>query len=1162
MKIEFTSEQKEVIDTRDKNILVAAAAGSGKTAVLTERIANRICDKTNPGHIDRMLIVTFTTAAAGEMRDRIGTRLREKLSEDPSNEHLRKQIAILHTAQISTIDSFCLYILKNHFQEIGLDSSFSLGTENQALLKEAAFEEVTEELLQNGDEEFIKLVECYAPKGKFTALWELVDELATKAQSEPYPYDWIDRLLSESGKNPEDMAFMKYIEEYENKMIEQAIRIDREVLEMLTYTPLLKHIEAASYDISFMESFVESDFEGRTRLCNSYAKVGMNYGAKKFDADVAQIKDEAGALIKSARSIIENLGKSFHTQDYDTAMKTVRESLKTTDALLRLTGLYMHRFEEKKREERIIDFSDMEHYALQILVKNEDGVYKPSDVALAYRDYFEEIMVDEYQDSNDVQELILSVISRENEEKGNRFMVGDVKQSLYGFRLAKPQIFIDKYNEYDQNPDRGKKIDLAQNFRSRREVVDSVNAVFDKCMMESVGKIAYTNEARLVFGAKYNEDDRNCKTEFLYFDPRESLSGKKETEAAIVARRIRELVESGFTVHEKDKQRPIKFSDIAILLRSTSGKDYIYKEALKREGIPAYVISKGGYFGATEVQLILNFLNIIDNPRQDMPLLGVMHSSLCGFSESEMAEICIKKGRKRLYDNVVNYATNGREEALRAKTSDFVTMLEEFRKMAVYKTAAEMIGILYERFDYETTVQSLPGGEQRYANVKLLTDTALGFETSGLYNIHDFIGYVEKMRMKEVDMGEANIMDENSDVVRIMTIHKSKGLEYPVCILADTGTDFKGSSGSVMLDDCLGIGGEAFDLEKRTKCDSLIKSAIKCRKTNEDFGEEVRVLYVAMTRAKEKLIITGAVKEDKMPASPDFNGVTLLEANSFAKMIYPIAATRKDVFDLKQVDISVEDEELCTQMSREERKMRLLDNFEPASFEPFVYPHSDLSLLYKKTTVSELKKAAYLEREDGENTLYHDVQRKIPQFIKKSDNEVGGSERGSAYHRVMELMDFVGIYEGDVATNLKNHRQKMVDNLFMEKEADALVSEKKILTFLDTELAHRMSEAAQKEKLYLEQPFVLSVDAPKVNTAFPDDEKVLVQGVIDVYFEEDGELVLMDYKTDRVDSGEELTARYKTQLDYYSEALSRLEKKSVKEILIYSFALEKVIKVN
>jgi ATP-dependent helicase/nuclease subunit A len=539
----------------------------------------------------------------------------------------------------------------------------------------------------------------------------------------------------------------------------------------------------------------------------------------------------------------------------------------------------------------------------------------------------------------------------------------------------------------------------------------------------------------------------------------------------------------------------------------------------------------------------------------------VLNSYIGGFTQEEIAKIrIISPKKRRLIDSLYLYVLKGDDPALKEKITSLTDELDEFRRKAMYMSASDIIREIYEKYEYTVMVSSLPGGEQRFANVKLLAETADEYEEQGIFCIHDFVKYIEKLKARQ-DMGEANMLDENANVVKIMTIHKSKGLEYPVCFVAGLNSQFLSNGGKVLVDKVFGLGGDTFNLETRVRGISPVKRAISVKENIESVGEEIRVLYVALTRAREKLFMTGMLDKD-LQAKDDLSFVDIMKAGSFMNLVYPLVKEKKDLFIVEK--IVPEDFEISAVLQETEREvkkngLKLIEGI--SGFEEFKYPHDTLDGLFVKTTVYELKKAAYLEREDGENTLYHEEEKRVPKIIAESETGNGGAARGSAYHRVMELMDFANIYNGDVVSNLREHRKKMVDDLFIYEEDDALVSEKKVLDFLDTDLSKRMSEAAKKDMLYLEQPFVLSVNAHTVREEFPESEKILVQGVIDVYFEEDGKLVLMDYKTDRVDSGEELINRYKTQLDYYAEALSRLEKKPVAEILIYSFALSKVIRV-
>ena len=1172
----FTPEQIKVTESRNKNLIVSAAAGSGKTSVLTERIIRKICPNNEDdsyeklSSIDRMLIVTFTNAAAREMRERIGKKLREELKKNPGNPVIRKQIAILHTAQITTIDSFCLYILKNHFEEIGLDPAFAIGTEGEIKqISEDAFEEALEQAFAEGKKEFLNLVEMYAPRGKFGEFFELVTGIANTVDSMPYPYKRLESFIKDADTDVWQSDFIAELKKYEDEFLDEAVRVYNEIKNLTEGSVLVKHYQKACGEISFLQSVRDKDFKSRLGDFSTHEPGKLAYGAKKFLPEEAELKAIVDEKNKYVSDIIKEVEKDFHSSDKEEFEALYKEGLIVTNSLVEFVISYMRIFDAKKRDKGLVSFSDMEHMALEILV-DEDG--NPTKTALSYRDFFDEVMIDEYQDSNEVQETILSNVSRTDSESGNRFMVGDIKQSIYRFRHAEPGIFREKCEEYEKSEDAAsERINLTYNFRSRGEVIDAINYIFERCMKKEVGEVSYDDAARLYLGkTDYPESNSDNRAELIFFNKTEfeeteafkNLS-KDEIEAKIVARKIRNLIEEKKQVFDNNKQamRDIEFSDIAILMRGMSGgQDVIYQKALKDENIPAYVISKSGYYSALEVQLILNFLSVIDNPRQDLPLLGVLNSFIGNFTQEEIAKIRKYGRKKRLIDSMYLYLLEGSEASIKAKITGITDDLDDFRKKAMYMSASDLIREIYEKYEYTIMVSSLPGGEQRLANVNLLAETADEYEEQGIYCIHDFIKYTEKLKARQ-DMGEANMLDENANVVKIMTIHKSKGLEFPVCFVCGMHSKFVPPKGKVLIDKEYGPGGDTFNLEKRIKGVSPVKKAIAVKEKKAGIGEEIRVLYVALTRAKEKLIMTGMLNED-LEAKDDLTFVDIMKANSFMKMVYPIVREKKDLFALtKVIPADFEINAVFDDTERAVKKKALKDIDYKSDFKEFEYPHESLEGLFVKTTVSELKKAAYLEREDGENTLYHEEEKRIPKIIAETESENGGARRGSAYHRVMELMDFPHVFDGDTVSNLRIHRQKMVENLFIDKEDDALVNEKKVLEFLDTDLAKRMSAASVREQLYLEQPFVLSVNAKDVKEEFPSDEKILVQGVIDVYFEEDGKLILMDYKTDRVESAEELINRYKTQLHYYAEALSRLEKKPVAEILIYSFALGKTIRL-
>ncbi len=1174
MAVTYTEDQQTVIDLRDCNILVSAAAGSGKTAVLTERIVQRICDCDNPVQIDRMLIVTFTNAAAAEMKERIGTALRKRLEQEPGNGHLRKQITLLNHAQITTIHSFCLYLLRNHFHEINLDPAFRIADDGEIkLLKEEVLESFLEEKYEESESEFLDFVEKYAGNGREDGLRSMMFRVYDFVCSNPFPELYIKDCISVLAEEKEQLspACMHFLQEYEKTALEECISMTRQALALCDEPGgPLQYKEALSDDLIFYKS-VEEDEPFLKRAAKYSAHKFMMLSRKKTNDPDIELQDKVKELRNASKKILEDIRSKFYYDDAKQILSDSYQAGQTLAYLLKLVGEFGVAFDKKKREKNLVDFSDMEHLALRILLKWDGEQFVPGEVALSYREYFQEIMVDEYQDSNMVQELLLESISCQTQDTGNRFMVGDVKQSIYRFRLARPEIFMDKYSSFDALIGKNRRVNLSKNFRSRKEVLEGINSVFEELMIPQVGKVSYDTDARLYYGADYVETQEDYHTEILLYDKEEFADAyiqSVEAEAQIIAQRIRELCKE-FQVTDKEtkKLRPAKYSDMVILLRTAAGVDDVMKKVLEEENIPVYISSGKGYFTAPEIQGILNYITIINNPRQDIPLLGVLHSPLGKFTEEEIAKIRVRNGKKGLlYDSLTNYAMYGGEQELADKIESFLAELEMWRQKSVYMSVCALLEEILEDTGYLQYCTAMPGGQQRRANLLVLLQKAKAYEGTGYSGLFDFIRYMELIKERDIDFGEANVLDENANVVRIMTIHKSKGLEFPICFVAGCSKQFnrRESAEAILTDADLGPGSDYIDLNLRCRRKSIRKNIIAIKQKNDARGEDLRVLYVAMTRAKEKLIMVGA-KNASEKEQKDMGAYTILNAKSFMDLVLPIALKNKELFHCRMfttedVDFFAAADAVETELLQEELKC-----ISPKIiWEPYVYPHKSLEGLYTKTTVSELKKAAYLEEEEICHELYAEPEMipYVPKFIAQKEEGAGGARRGSAYHRVMELMDFsLALQAEDVGKKVYNLRQKNISQLRILAAEDALVDNRKVCAFMQTDLAKRMGIAQQQNRLYREQPFVLGVKASEVNSDFPEEEDVLVQGVIDVYFEEEDGLVLMDYKTDRVDESGELVKRYRTQLEYYAEALERLTHKKVKEKLIYSFALHMVIKV-
>ena len=1273
MGMKFTPEQQRVIELHNSNILVSAAAGSGKTAVLVERIIRMICDGEHPADIDRLLIVTFTNAAAAEMRERIAAGIAARLEADPGNEHIQKQSALLHNAQITTIDSFSLFLIRNHFNEIGLDPDFRVADEGEIKLLQ---QEVLAQLLEDAYagnfvpealEQFHACVEYFCPGGRESVLEQHILNLSRYAGSFPWPAEWLEERKNDYAAGDMEALicsdYGQYLTERVNRTVEGCLEKLREVKRLceLPDGPYM-YGELTDAEIEQLERL--TDCKNLEEQAAKIPAVTFARLPSKKDDSVDPAKRElAKAIRNSVKDTLSDLSESYFKTPLELAVEQGKACREPLRILLDLVLEFDRRLLAAKQERHLIDFSDMEHYALQILLKREkveetgstgtnraETKYRivPSDVAMEYRQYFQEILIDEYQDSNLVQEYLLSAISGEAEGHYNRFMVGDVKQSIYKFRLARPELFLEKYDTYQETGDLCR-IDLAKNFRSRVQVVDAVNDVFSRIMSREIGGIAYDDKAALYPGATYPaaEDPAYGSEALLIRKPEkgereESGIGEqhaegagvlldydnvRQLEALAIAARIKQL-KGSLKVMEKStgELRPVRYSDMVILLRTTSGWDEEFKKILEQQGIPVYITSKTGYFGALEVQELLQFLRVLDNPRQDIPLFGVMQSVFGGFTQEEIAQIRSggeghSRKRMTLYEALKEVAQSGRtveegeetsagesagEEAeLSQKADTFLQRIDHYRDLTPFTSIRDLLQRILDDYDYLNYVTALPAGSKRRANVEMLLTKASAFEKTSYFGLFHFIRYMEQLEKYDVDYGEADTLDENADVVRIMSIHKSKGLEFPVVFVSGLSKRFnmQDANQSLIVDMDLGVAVDYVDSVRRIKNKTLRRAVLSAKMKEDNLAEELRVLYVALTRAREKLILTAVLdKADEkwelaqMTGQERLTYLDFCEAGSYMDFLLPILPkTGIAVKTMRTEDLTAEEiREQLRMGDRREELQRVADGEVLLPGDPeenerklsklrerfaYQYPHPGLQKLYTKTTVSELKIAAMAEKDEE---AFHTFEEKevvpyIPAF-RREQEKVSGAVRGSAFHRVMELLDFTyvfvesGLFEkcpGDYETyrkrldaerlkkRLEEFLQRETVSLRLTEEYAKAVSLPKILNFLEQELAYRMWRAQEQGLLYREQPFVLGIDAKRLDPDLPEGEKVLIQGIIDVFFIEDSEIVLLDYKTDVIDSLEALWNRYNVQIQYYEEALTKLMQMPVKERILYSFYLEK-----
>ena len=1228
MGVQWTAEQKQVIDLRDRNILVSAAAGSGKTAVLVERIITRLTKDANPVDVDRLLIVTYTDAAAGEMRERIGDAIERALEKDPGNTHLKKQEALIHTAKITTIHSFCLSVIKEYFHTIDLDPGFRIAEEGELkLLKQDVMRELLESKYEEGSGDFLRFVETFATGREDAKLEEIISQLYEFAGSYPDPEEWIDRC-ADAYRMPMDenapyiQMAMRYIKSCladVETMMEAAETICMEPDGPYMYGAMIEE------DREKMEPLFHADSYEEMYWAILPVTAWASLSSKKDDTVDAQKRARAKAYRDSWKKLVGDIRDAFFFQSPEEMRSDMEMCCPVMLELLSLVKEFQNALAEKKAEKNLIDFRDMEQFALKILTRKVDGKLVPSEVAKEYQDLFEEVMIDEYQDSNLIQEAILTSVSRMERGENNLFMVGDVKQSIYRFRLSRPELFMEKFDSYSTTDGDCRRIDLHKNFRSRREVLDTVNAIFRQIMTRKLGGIEYDDQAALYVGADYREMCGN-ETEILVVDTGadEEEDGQKskkigqetvrELEARAVAERIHGLMESQ-KIWDKEigDFRSVRYSDIVILTRSLAGWADVFAKVLNREGIPAFAGSKEGYFGTLEIGWMLDYLRVLDNFRQDLPMAAVMKSPFGGFTNEELAVIREAWPELPFCEAVLRAAgvsrtgmTDGRKAAeseeetdydgvsaeIRGKLDAVFGTLQKFRKKVPYTAIHDLLREIMKETGYRNFIAAMPGGEQRLANLEMLLARAKAFEATSYKGLYHFIRYIEQLEKYDVDYGEAGIFDEQTNAVRIMSIHKSKGLEFPVVIVAGMGKRFNTQDikNSVVIHPELGLGMDAVDIERRTKCPTLLKKVIQTETGLENLGEELRVLYVAMTRAKEKLILTGTVSgaARKLEAygaqASEYDDRTtmaftaLTGAKCFFDWVLPAAVrlAPEEPVGLKIINISelvweeagreaadVLDKEVFLKLIEEEngRMSETDDAFAGRLAEQFSYryPYKGEAQLKLKYTVSELKKHAALPGEEQDAGAFlveeEDVIPLIPKFLQEEE-ELTGASRGSAYHKFLELLDFGRAYDEE---SLREAVEGMKREGLLGAEMAECIRISDMLQFLTTDAGRRMHAAALAGKLHKEQPFVFGIDAEEIYPGTDSKELVLIQGIIDVYFEEEDGLVVLDYKTDKVCEGRELVEKYQEQLHLYAKALEQMTLKKVKDQIIYSFTLAEEI---
>lgn len=1208
----WTAEQWQAITDRNHNLLVAAAAGAGKTAVLVERIINRITSEDDPVDIDRLLVVTFTNAAAAEMRARISGRLTQALNETPYSKHLRRQLSLLNKAHITTLHSFCLELVRQNYYRLGLDPNFRIADDTETtLLKLEVLEEVLEAWYgKDNNADFQALVDCYGGERNDQLLQDLILHLYNFAQSQVQPEKWLQQaaecFVVPAEQGFDDLVWVKVLKENIKLELQKALsHLEMALKYCLKPGGPCVYSEQIQDELLMVHDLINACQKPWSALANAFRE--QKFGRlKACRGEVDQdLKSQATEQRKKAKETIEYICQTYvarKEQDMLEDLKLVGTHMAT---LSQVVIDFQQGYEKAKLARSIVDFNDLEHYALKLLAVGLDGgKITPSDIAREARETFVEVMVDEYQDINMVQETILQLVSRQDWTQPNLFMVGDMKQSIYRFRLAEPKLFLEKYYSYGSGNKPGAlRIDLAKNFRSRKEIIHGTNFIFKQIMSPELGEMAYDKNAELIFGAQFPEEetrhieicliDQKQVDEPLEDDGEEHEDlNKTQVEARLVGQKILELIssDSDFKIYDKANKtfRAVTFRDIVVLVRSTKEQVNFYLEEFRVLGIPAYADVGSGYLAAMEVDTFLALLKIIDNPHQDIPLAAVLRSPIVGLTAEELAEIRVSSPKSSFYEAIRCKAENNCE--LGQKLKLFLRKLDEWRTLARRDTLANLIWTLYRETGYFDYCGGMPNGRGRQANLLALHDRACQYEKTSFRGLFRFLRFIEKLQDSGSDLGMARALGENENVVRIMSIHKSKGLEFPVVFVAGLGNRFnlQDLNQNLLLHKDLGFGPDLVDPETRIVYPTIAKLALKHQIKMETLAEELRVLYVAMTRAREQLFLLGTVKdlekqaknwmerafgnEWSLPVFALADGKTYLDwigpaisrhkaglelqklamwDGTFPQEIHNHCSNWKiSFYDKSGAQLAIRNQQIDEAIWQQIRKLQKVDV--PEKYGEFIksrltwqYPYRETTVLPAKLAVSEVKERfapKLLER---------------PQFLQEHTG-LSGAEKGSALHTVLQHLDLKENYE---LNQLEQLVANLVEREILTLEQAQVIEPQKIAAFLTSNLGERLRQA---RKIYQELPFSFTLKACELYEEVETrEETIMVQGVIDVLFEEEDGFTLVDYKTDyaREDNIQQLVETYQIQLELYARAVEKILRQKVKEKILYSFTLGRAISI-
>ena len=1145
----WTTQQQQAIDERGKNILVAAAAGSGKTAVLVERIKKQVTEEGVS--IDNMLIVTFTNAAASEMREKIRKAIRAKAKEVPE---LKKQLDLLPGASISTFHAFALDVIKHFFYLIDLEPGFSICDDAQSVvIKEDAIDELIESRFEEDSEEFYEFLDWYGSEHDLDKVKSIINRTYTALQALPEPFETFDKKVAELSLTPDEykrtraMALMDDIVFFD---LLDALNYLEEAERLISSSGLTNMAKKIRPEIEAHKSMLEmaesGNYDAIGVIMEAFPKVVMRTSGLERES-YAEISDIVKALRNNAKALRNDLQSAFFTAPMIGQFNDINDLSDKAKTLQGLLIDFDRIFKEKKAEKGLIDFNDIEHYCLEILSDPRAAEY--------YRDKYSYIFIDEYQDTSLLQEAIIDRIKRED----NLFMVGDIKQSIYKFRLAEPEIFKRKYNDFAKCTD-GKsiKIDLNRNFRSKPAILSGINRLFGPIMED------YNNDAKLYPGieyeGKYSFEPECVVIDMSTLDEADEAVQELESdelEALEICSIIKENLGKEYYDSKKCQVRKIEYRDIVILMRSVKSHADTYYQVLKAQGIPLFVDDNDGYFDTMEINIFMNLLSVLDNKYQDVPFISVLRSEIFGFSTDELARIraCHKK------DSYVTAFRIFAEEQddmadLQKKCRSVFDKLERWKGLAMAMPLPKFIWKLMLESGYYIIMGAMPSGTQRQANLRALVDKAENFANSGQTSLYSFMQYIDMVKKNDIKTGQVKLLGEKDDVVRLMTIHKSKGLEFPMVIVSGMSRKlmYGKSDEKVLFHKDVGLGMFKEDPKQHLENKTLPYNIIMRQVHREEYEEQIRVLYVALTRARDILYMTGTVRDalkfmrgKEIGVRSDSTYFNLLSILPPCDIISCSELKLPDDEDaLKRGVISdmlagAPDEELA-------QKVKAKLDYE--------YPFEYARKIRPKYSVSSLNAASHGRTSAAASGEIHLTE---PAFMQEN-KAMTGAEKGTVYHGIMERLDFSRAQK-EGRKYIESMAEAFVrDGIFLQNEIEAVDFER-IERFFGSEMGQRCVRAFEGGRLRREEPFDLKLQM--------DGEDIVVQGIIDCYFEENGKIILLDYKTNWIDESKpfeeeekRLRDTYKTQLEKYGEALTKASGKPVTESYLYLFSAGRLIEVN